>query len=39
MLGQMRAREVGDGADEIFNVLKFGNHSRILPCGSLKRKS
>src|SRR5712692_1634536 len=39
MLREMRACEVGDRTDEILDVLKFGNHDRILPCGSLKRKS
>ena len=39
MLRQVRASVVGDGADQKFNVLKFGNHSRILPCGTIKRKS
>jgi len=39
VIRQVRACEVGDGADQKFNVLKFGNHGRILPCGFLKRKS
>jgi hypothetical protein len=39
VIRQVRACEVGDRADQKFNILKFGNHGRILPCGSLKRKS
>jgi len=35
----VRARKVADGADQEFNVLKLGNHCRILARGGLKRKS
>ncbi len=39
MFRQVRASVIGDGADQKFNVLKFGNRSHILSCGSLKQKS
>ncbi len=30
---QVRTGEVGNSANQKFDVLKFGNHSRILSCG------
>jgi len=36
---QVCTGEVGGRANQKFNVLKFGRHDRILPRGSLKRKS
>lgn len=35
MLRQICAGVVGNGANQKFHILKFGNHSRILACGWL----